>query len=201
VKRTFDLIAVIVSMPIWLPTLAVLAILVRLRIGSPILFLQMRPGLNGKIFRIVKFRTMTNCRDINEHLLPDEKRITPFGLWLRAASLDELPEVWNVLLGDMSLVGPRPLLVEYLPCYNPRQARRHLVRPGVTGLAQVMGRNALSWEEKFEWDVRYVESQSFWLDLKILWLTFGTVFSRKGISARGEATMPEFKAEKDNRDS
>jgi len=144
---------------------------------------------------------MTNCRDINEHLLPDEKRITPFGLWLRAASLDELPEVWNVLLGDMSLVGPRPLLVEYLPCYNPRQARRHLVRPGVTGLAQVMGRNALSWEEKFEWDVRYVESQSFWLDLKILWLTFGTVFSRKGISARGEATMPEFKAEKDNRDS
>jgi lipopolysaccharide/colanic/teichoic acid biosynthesis glycosyltransferase len=199
-KRTFDLIAVIATAPVWLLILAVLAVLVRWKIRSPVFFRQTRPGRNGKMFNIAKFRTMTNERDKTGKPLSDAERLTPFGRWMRSASLDELPELWNVLLGDMSLVGPRPLLVEYLPRYSPRQARRHEVQPGITGLAQVMGRNALSWEEKFEWDVRYVESRSFWLDLKILGLTLGTVVSRKGVSARGEATMPEFKASGDIRD-
>lgn len=191
-KRTFDIVAVVLSAPLWLPLLLVLGALVRIKLGSPVFFRQRRPGLHGRIFEMCKFRTMTDARDGAGQLLPDAVRLTPFGKFLRAASLDELPELWNVLRGDMSLVGPRPLLVEYLPRYSARQARRHEVPPGITGLAQVMGRNALSWEEKFEWDVRYVETRSFLLDLKILLLTLTTVLSRKGISAPGDATMPVF---------
>ena len=199
-KRVADLILGGLAVLVLLPLLLLIAATVWLVIGPPILFLQLRPGQYGKPFQILKFRTMSDTRDEGGRLLPDEQRLDWFGRFLRGTSVDELPELWNVLLGDMSLVGPRPLLVEYLPRYSPRQARRHEVRPGITGLAQVMGRNALSWEEKFEWDVRYVESRSFWLDLKILGLTLGTVVSRKGVSARGEATMPEFKASGDIRD-
>jgi lipopolysaccharide/colanic/teichoic acid biosynthesis glycosyltransferase len=192
-KRLFDLLVVLCSLPFWLPVLGIVAALVRLKLGSPVLFRQKRPGVNGQIFEMLKFRTMTDARDACGALRPDAERLTPFGRWLRATSLDELPELWNVLRGEMSLVGPRPLLVEYLSRYNARQARRHEVRPGITGLAQVMGRNAISWEEKFEWDVRYVETQSLGLDLKILFLTARTVFFRTGISAQGDATMPEFR--------
>ncbi len=191
-KRSLDLLAVILTTPFWIPILAVVALLVRFKLGSPVFFRQKRPGLNGAIFEMVKFRSMLDARDASGRLLPDAERLTPFGKFLRSASLDELPELWNVLRGDMSLVGPRPLLVQYLERYSPRQSRRHDVRPGITGLAQVMGRNAISWEEKFEWDVRYVETQSLWLDLKILFLTVKTVFFRTGISAQGDATMPEF---------
>ena len=191
-KRVFDLMAVMVTAPVWLPLLAGVELLVRLRLGTPVFFRQARPGWHGEIFELIKFRTMGDARDSSGRLLPDAERLTTFGRWLRGASLDELPELWNVLRGDMSLVGPRPLLVQYLPRYSARQRRRHEVKPGVTGLAQVMGRNALSWEEKFEWDVRYVETRSFWLDLKILVLTIKAVFSRKGISAQGDATMPEY---------
>ncbi len=191
-KRASDLAAVIVTAPIWAPVLALVAALVRIKLGSPVLFRQRRPGRRGVIFELVKFRTMRDAADASGRPLPDAERLTPFGRWLRASSLDELPELWNVLRGDMSLVGPRPLLVEYLPRYSERQARRHEVRPGITGLAQVMGRNALTWQEKFEWDVRYVDTRSFWLDLKILALTLKAVIFREGISARGEATMPEF---------
>ena len=183
---------VLVTVPFWVPLVAAIALLVRIRIGSPIFFRQRRPGRRGEIFELVKFRTMRDAADASGHPLPDAERLTPFGRWLRASSLDELPELWNVLKGDMSLVGPRPLLIEYLPRYSERQARRHEVRPGITGLAQVMGRNALSWQEKFEWDVRYVDTRSFWLDLKILLRTLKAVFFREGISARGEATMPEY---------
>ena len=191
-KRLFDLFVVVVAAPFWLPVLGVVALLVRLKLGSPVLFRQKRPGRGARIFEMIKFRTMTDARDAAGQLLPDAVRLTPFGKFLRAASLDELPELFNVVRGDMSLVGPRPLLVQYLPRYSPRQARRHEVRPGITGLAQVSGRNALSWEEKFEWDVRYVETWSLGLDLKILLLTVRTVFVREGISAQGSATMPEF---------
>jgi sugar transferase EpsL len=191
-KRAFDLLAVVLTAPLWLLLLAAVACLVRIKLGSPILFRQPRPGRRGKIFNLVKFRTMREGRDAAGQPLPDEKRLTPTGRWLRATSLDELPELWNILRGDMSLVGPRPLLVEYLPRYNARQARRHEVRPGLTGLAQVMGRNALSWDEKFEWDVRYVESRSFLLDLKILALTLKAVAFREGINAAGGAAMPKF---------
>jgi len=191
-KRAFDLIAVLLSLPCWLPVLAVVALLVRIRLGSPVIFRQERPGRHGAVFELWKFRSMTDARDADGRLLPDSVRLTRFGRWLRSTSLDELPELWNVLRGEMSLVGPRPLLSQYLPRYSPRQARRHEVRPGITGLAQVMGRNALSWEEKFEWDVRYVETQGFWLDLKILLLTLRTVLVREGINAAGDATMPEF---------
>jgi sugar transferase EpsL len=193
VKRFFDLLLVLLTAPIWLPILAIVALLVRVKLGAPVFFRQKRPGLHGAIFEMVKFRTMTDARDAQGNLLPDAIRLTAFGKWLRATSLDELPELWNVLRGDMSLVGPRPLMVQYLPRYSARQARRHDVVPGITGLAQVKGRNALSWDEKFEWDVRYVETRSFWLDLKILGLTLKTVVVRDGISARGDATMPEFK--------
>ncbi len=182
----------LLAAPFWLPVLAVVAVLVRLKLGSPVFFRQKRPGLNGVIFEMVKFRTMTDARDAQGKLLPDAVRLTPFGRFLRSTSLDELPELWNVLRGDMSLVGPRPLLVQYLERYSPRQARRHEVRPGITGLAQVKGRNALSWEEKFEWDVRYVETRSLALDLKILWLTVAAVVFRKGSSAAGGATRGEF---------
>ncbi len=165
---------------------------VRHRIGASVLFRQTRPGLGGRPFELLKFRTMTNARDADGRDLPDADRLTGFGRWFRATSLDELPELWNVLRGDMSLVGPRPLLMEYLPLYSPEQARRHEVRPGITGWAQVNGRNAISWEEKFRLDVWYVDHQSIWLDLKILFLTIVRVFQRSGISAEGEATMPKF---------
>ena len=192
-KRGFDLVVVLALAPFWLPVLAVVAVLVRLKLGSPVFFRQKRPGLNGAIFEMIKFRTMTDARDAQGQLLPDAVRLTSFGKFLRSTSLDELPELFNVLRGDMSLVGPRPLLVQYLERYSTRQARRHEVRPGITGLAQVKGRNALSWEEKFEWDVRYVETRSLALDLKILWLTVAAVVFRRGISAAGDATMPEFR--------
>ena len=191
-KRAFDLLAVVVAAPVWVLLLAVVALLVRLKLGSPVFFRQRRPGLRAEIFELVKFRTMRDARDGTGRPLPDAERLTPFGQWLRATSLDELPELWNVVRGDMSLVGPRPLLVEYLPRYNARQARRHEVRPGLTGLTQVSGRNALTWEEKFEWDVRYVETRSLGLDLIILMRTCKVVLCREGISATGDATMPEF---------
>ncbi|MBL9202932.1 MAG: sugar transferase [Opitutaceae bacterium] len=191
-KRLFDLVAVIVTSPLWLPLAALVALLVRVKLGAPVFFRQPRPGRAGVIFEVIKFRTMREARDATGRLLPDAERLTPFGRWLRGTSLDELPELWNVLRGEMSLVGPRPLLVQYLDRYSARQARRHEVRPGLTGLSQVMGRNAISWEEKLEWDVRYVETRSFWLDLKILLLTGGAVLRGTGVSPRGEATMPEF---------
>lgn len=191
-KRAFDVIAVVLTMPVWLPLLAVLALLVRRKLGHPVLFRQPRPGRHEAIFELVKFRTMTGARDTAGNLLPDAQRLTDFGRWLRATSLDELPELWNVLKGDMSLVGPRPLLVQYLPRYTAVQRRRHEVRPGLTGWAQINGRNALSWEEKFALDLWYVERHSLWLDVKILFLTFWQVLARRGISAPGDATMPEF---------
>ncbi len=173
--------------------LALLAWQVRRKLGSPVFFSQMRPGLHGSPFKMVKFRTMTSERGPDGELLPDAERLTGFGRWLRATSLDELPELWNVLRGEMSLVGPRPLLMQYLHLYSPDQARRHEVRPGITGWAQVNGRNAISWEEKFKLDVWYVDHRSLWLDIKILWLTVKKVVVRDGISASGEATMQEFK--------
>lgn len=160
--------------------------------GWPVFFTQERPGQHGRVFQMVKFRTMTNARDTNGDLLPDADRLTPFGQFLRRTSLDELPELWNVLKGDMSLVGPRPLLVRYLERYTPEQARRHAVRPGVTGLAQVRGRNTLTWEDKFALDVQYVDTWSLGLDLRILWETVGVVLGGRGVSAEGEATMREF---------
>jgi lipopolysaccharide/colanic/teichoic acid biosynthesis glycosyltransferase len=178
--------------PLWLPVLAVLALLVRAKLGSPVLFRQKRPGMDARIFELIKFRTMTDARDARGNLLPDAARLTPFGRWLRSSSLDELPELLNVLRGEMSLVGPRPLLVQYLERYSPVQRRRHEVPPGITGWAQVNGRNALSWEEKFALDVWYVDNRSLWLDVRILALTVGQVVFRRGISAPGEATMPEF---------
>jgi sugar transferase EpsL len=193
VKRALDLALVIVAMPLWLPVLAVLAVLVRIRIGQPVLFRQRRPGFLGAPFEMVKLRTMTNDRDGSGSLLPDADRLTPFGRWLRATSLDELPELWNVIRGEMSLVGPRPLLMEYLPLYDAEQARRHDVRPGVTGWAQVNGRNAIRWEEKFRLDSWYVDHRSLWLDLRILLLTLLRVVRRQGISATGESTMPRFR--------
>jgi lipopolysaccharide/colanic/teichoic acid biosynthesis glycosyltransferase len=191
-KRLFDLVLVLCSAPFWLPVLLVLAMLVRLRIGGPILFRQNRPGKGDEVFELLKLRSMTNDLDRQGNLLPDAQRLTSFGRFLRATSLDELPELFNVLKGEMSLVGPRPLLMEYLPRYTPEQARRHEVKPGITGWAQVNGRNAISWEEKFKLDVWYVDHCSLWLDLKILALTVLQVFQRKGISAEGHATMPAF---------
>lgn len=172
--------------------LVVLTVIIRCKLGTPVLFKQQRPGLYAKPFQLVKFRTMTNARDSSGDLLPDCARLTPFGRFLRSTSLDELPELWNVLKGEMSFVGPRPLLMEYLSLYSPEQARRHEVRPGITGWAQVNGRNSLSWEEKFKLDVWYVDNRNIWLDLKILWHTVKKVLVRDGISAEGEATMPRF---------
>ncbi len=169
-----------------------LVILVRVKVGRPVFFTQIRPGIHGKPFLMVKLRTMTDAFDPEGALLPDAQRLTSFGLWLRSTSLDELPELWNVLKGDMSLVGPRPLLMEYLPLYTPEQARRHDVRPGITGWAQVNGRNAISWEDKFRLDIWYADNHNLWLDVKILWLTVKKVLVRDGISAAGEATMPRF---------
>lgn len=191
-KRFFDLIVSSLALLLLGIPLVLLIWLVRRRLGSPVFFRQTRPGMQGKPFKMVKFRTMTDARGADGELLPDATRLTSFGRFLRSTSLDELPELWNVLKGDMSLVGPRPLLVEYLPLYSPDQARRHEVRPGITGWAQVNGRNALSWDEKFKLDVWYVDNQSIWLDIKILWLTVKKVLVREGISAAGEATMSKF---------
>ena len=195
-KRLFDLLASAMGLLLLAVPLAVLAWQVRRKLGSPVLFTQVRPGLHGQPFRMVKFRTMTDARDASGALLPDAHRLTPFGRFLRASSLDELPELWNVLRGEMSLVGPRPLLMEYLPLYSPEQARRHEVRPGITGWAQVNGRNAISWADKFALDVWYVDHRSLWLDVRILWLTVRKVVVRDGISAAGEATMPRFEGDK-----
>lgn len=191
-KRFFDLVLAALALLLLGMPLLFLIWQVRRKLGSPVFFRQTRPGLNGKPFEMVKFRTMTDVRGSDGQLLPDAVRLTAFGRFLRATSLDELPELWNVLKGDMSLVGPRPLLMEYLPLYTPEQARRHEVRPGITGWAQVNGRNALSWEEKFKFDVWYVDHRSLWLDIKILWLTVRKVLVREGISAPGDATMPVF---------
>ena len=191
-KRLFDILLVLLTAPLWLPLLAVLALLVRLKLGSPVLFRQERPGLHGRPFTILKFRTMVNFREVGGDLISDEERLTRLGKCLRAMSLDELPELFNVLRGDMSLVGPRPLLMCYLPRYTPEQARRHEVRPGITGWAQVNGRNAISWEEKFKYDVWYVDHRSLTLDIKILCRTIWNVVRRKDISATNHATMPEF---------
>jgi len=191
-KRLFDILASAIALVLLSPVMAYVAWQISKKLGSPVLFRQVRPGLNGKPFTMIKFRTMRDAVDKDGNPLPDSERMTPFGNFLRSTSLDELPELWNVLKGDMSLVGPRPLLMEYLPLYSKEQARRHEVRPGVTGWAQINGRNAISWEEKFKLDVWYVDNQSFWLDVKILFLTVKKVFVRDGISAEGEATMSKF---------
>ena len=192
IKRAFDFVAAAFGLLLLAPVMAVLAWQISKKLGSPVLFRQTRPGLHGKPFQMIKFRTMRDAIGPDGQPLPDSERMTPFGSFLRSASLDELPELWNVLKGEMSLVGPRPLLMEYLPLYSPEQARRHEVRPGVTGWAQINGRNALRWEEKFRLDVWYVDNQSFWLDLKILALTVKKVFVREGISAAGEVTAAKF---------
>jgi sugar transferase EpsL len=191
-KRLLDLAAVVLAAPVWVPALGVLAALVRARLGAPVFFTQTRPGRDGEPFTLIKFRTMTDARAADGAPLPDAERLTPFGRWLRATSLDELPELINVLRGDMSLVGPRPLLPQYLERYSARHRTRHDVRPGITGLAQVSGRNALRWSDKFDLDVEYVERCSPALDAAILWRTAVAVVRREGISAAGEATMPEF---------
>lgn len=191
-KRCLDVLAAAVGLLMLLPVFVIIGLLVHFRLGSPILFSQMRPGLHGRLFRLWKFRTMTDERDAGGRLLPDERRLTTFGSWLRATSLDELPELWNVLRGDMSLVGPRPLLPEYLPHYNATQRRRHEVRPGITGLAQISGRNALSWEDKFAYDIDYVDRHGLTMDISILWQTLGKVLFREGISMAGEATTVPF---------
>jgi lipopolysaccharide/colanic/teichoic acid biosynthesis glycosyltransferase len=191
-KRLFDLVISIFALIAFMPIVLITAMLVRIKLGSPILFTQDRPGLNGKTFKMMKFRTMLDAADKHGNRLPDAQRMTAFGVFLRSASLDELPGLFNVIKGDMSLVGPRPLLVQYLPLYNQIQASRHNVRPGITGWAQVNGRNAISWEEKFAFDVWYVDNQSFWLDLKILVLTVKKVFIKEGISADDHVTMPFF---------
>jgi lipopolysaccharide/colanic/teichoic acid biosynthesis glycosyltransferase len=191
-KRTFDLVVAITLLAGLALPLTILALIIRVKLGSPVLFRQQRPGLNGVLFSMIKFRTMTDARNEQGEPLPDAERMTPFGKALRASSLDELPELWNVIRGDMSLVGPRPLLPEYLPLYSSHQARRHEVRPGITGWAQVNGRNALTWEERFDLDVWYVDHRSFALDMRILALTVQKVLKRDGINAPGEATVSRF---------
>lgn len=192
-KRQFDVSATLLAFVLFWPLLLCIAVFARVTLGKPVLFRQQRPGLHGKPFMMYKFRTMLDARDKQGNLQPDDLRLTRFGRFLRSTSLDELPELYNVLKGEMSLVGPRPLLMEYLPLYTSEQARRHDVRPGITGWAQVNGRNAISWEEKFKLDVWYVDNQSVWLDMKILWLTFVKVFKREGISQEGQATAEKFK--------
>ena len=192
-KRVFDYLLTIPGMVVIAPVIVLTTLLVRIKIGTPVLFTQDRPGLYGKPFRIYKFRTMTDEKDASGNLLPDADRLVPFGRFLRSTSLDELPELINVLNGDMSLVGPRPLLMEYLDRYSPEQARRHEVRPGITGWAQVNGRNALSWEEKFKRDVWYVDNHNIWLDSKIIILTIYKMFSREGINQPGQATAEKFR--------
>ena len=191
-KRPQDLLCAAAAVVVLSPVMAVTAVLVRVKLGSPVIFAQDRPGLNGKAFRLFKFRTMSDARDSEGELMPDEDRVTPFGQNLRATSLDELPELINIMKGDMSIVGPRPLMMKYLPRYNAHQARRHEVRPGFTGLAQVHGRNSISWEEKFEWDVKYVDNVSFLGDWKIILDTVKTVLKREGITSATSVTMEEF---------
>ena len=191
-KRCLDVVLGSLALVLLSPILLIMVFFVKVKLGSPVLFTQERPGKDGKIFRLYKFRTMTDKKDENGELLPDEMRLTEFGKKLRATSLDELPELFNILKGEMSLVGPRPLLVEYLPRYSKRQARRHEVRPGLTGLAQVKGRNAITWEEKFEWDVKYVEKVSFLGDAKIIFETVGSVLKKEGINSGVSATMERF---------
>lgn len=195
-KRIFDFTVALIVLVVLAFPLLLLALLIRHKLGRPVLFRQIRPGLRGAPFVMVKFRTMTDEKDASGSLLPDAQRLTPFGRFLRSSSLDELPELWNVLHGEMSLVGPRPLLMEYLPLYSPEQARRHEVRPGITGWAQINGRNAIGWADKFALDVWYVEHRSLWLDVRILWLTVRRVLERNGISAAGEATMSKFEGDK-----
>ena len=192
-KRAFDIVFSAGWLIVFSPLLLVVAILVRLKLGSPVLFIQERPGLRARPFRMVKFRTMTDERGPDGELLPDEQRLTPFGSFLRSTTLDEFPEMWNVLIGDMSVVGPRPLLMRYVARYDAFQARRMEVRPGVTGWAQVNGRNSLSWEEKFALDVWYVDHRTFWLDMKIVVMTFFRVFARTGIDARSGGAVEEFR--------
>lgn len=192
-KRLFDLLISFLAIIILSPVIALVALKIRKNLGTPVLFKQVRPGLDGKPFEMVKFRTMKDAIDSNGNALPDAERMTPFGNKLRSSSLDELPELWNVLKGEMSLVGPRPLLMQYLPLYNSEQRRRHEIRPGVTGWAQINGRNSLSWNEKFKLDVWYVDNRSFWLDVKILFLTVKKVFVKEGISADGHVTIEPFK--------
>lgn len=195
-KRSFDACASVVGLILGLPVMGVVALAIRISMGRPVLFRQERPGLKGSPFILLKFRTMTNEMDEEGRLLPDEKRLTPLGRFLRSTSLDELPQLWNVFRGEMSLVGPRPLRMEYLPLYTPEQARRHEVRPGITGWAQVNGRNATTWEERFRYDVWYVDNQSFGLDMRILALTALRVLRREGVSHDGHVTMPRFTGSK-----
>ena len=195
-KRAFDIFCSLAALVALSPVLVVVALLVRKHMGSPVLFRQVRPGLNSRPFEMIKFRSMRDALGKNGVPLPDAERLTAFGRFLRSSSLDELPGLWNVLRGDMSLVGPRPLLMEYLPIYSIEQARRHEVRPGLTGWAQVNGRNAISWDEKFALDVWYVDNRTFFLDLKIIWMTMRKVLLRDGISADGEATMSKFTGSK-----
>lgn len=197
IKRPVDFILSLVALIVLSPILLIVAVLVRIKLGSPVIFKQQRPGLNGEIFNMYKFRTMTDERDENGELLPDEERLKEFGKKLRSTSLDELPELWNIVRGDMSLIGPRPLLVKYLPRYNAHQARRHEVRPGVTGYAQVNGRNSITWEKKFDLDVEYVDNVTFVGDLQIIFKTIKTVLMREGISSDSSVTMEEFAGSKE----
>jgi len=199
-KRLFDIVVSAMALLLLSPFLGLVAVLVRAKLGSPVLFRQARPGLHGKPFTLVKFRTMRDAQDRNGRPLPDEERLTPFGRSLRSTSLDELPELWNVLKGDMSLVGPRPLLMQYLERYSPEQARRHDVRPGLTGWTQVKGRNALNWPEKLTLDIWYVDNRSFLLDLRIMAMTVKQLFARQGISHEGSETMPEFMGDPETAD-
>lgn len=192
IKRILDILLSGLALIVLSPVLLVVAVLVRVKLGSPVIFCQMRPGRNEKIFKMYKFRSMTDARDEKGELLPDDVRLTKFGKALRATSLDELPELWNIFKGDMSIVGPRPLLVQYLPLYNERQRHRHDVRPGLTGWAQVHGRNSISWEEKFNWDVKYVNEISFLNDCRIILQTVSAVLRREGINSADDATMPDF---------
>ncbi|UYO93999.1 sugar transferase [Pollutimonas sp. M17] len=192
IKRLFDIVAAATALLLLSPLLACVAALVAINMGRPVFFRQQRPGLHEKPFLMLKFRSMRDAVDTHGQILDDAQRLTPFGRWLRSTSLDELPELWNVLKGELSLVGPRPLLMEYLPRYDDVQRRRHEVRPGLTGWAQVNGRNAVDWAERFQLDVWYVDNRSFWLDMKILAMTVRLVLTRKGVSAQGEATMRKF---------
>lgn len=199
VKSAVDRLTAVIALLILSPIMAVMAVIIRVRLGRPVLFRQLRPGLNAEPFELIKFRSMLTTVDPGGRPLPDADRLTPLGQFLRSTSLDEMPQLWNVLRGELSLVGPRPLLMKYLPRYTPRQARRHEVKPGITGWAQVNGRNAISWEEKFELDVWYVEHWSLWLDVKIIALTVLRVLRRDGITSVGHATMPEFKGMEERR--
>ena len=196
-KRLIDILGAVTGLVVLSPVLIVVAILIRRQMGAPVLFCQARPGLHGQPFQMIKFRTMNNATDAKGKLLPSSERLTRLGRFLRSTSLDELPELWNVLKGEMSLVGPRPLLMEYLPLYSPKQARRHLMRPGITGWAQVNGRNAISWEQKFEMDVWYVHNQSLWLDMRIILMTIKKVSRREDISPTGSAIKSRFSGSKE----